>query len=86
MIVYIPYNASFERETTCPVGFQTLIKRYEFRKKYVVFGFYQGEIKYRLVIPKASMRFELLRTYHNSIAAAHPGIQKMYVELADYYY
>ena len=72
-------------EEVCPTELRTVIKRFELRDGLLYFGYFE-KLKDRLVIPTKELQYEIMRTYHSSKAAGHPGINRTYAKIACYYY
>lgn len=74
-----------EGKVECPKSWRTKIKRYKLVNSLLYYGLYGGMIN-RLVIPYGERRFDLLRMFHSSTTAGHPGISRMYARLSQHYY
>ena len=72
-------------EEECPVELRTIVKRYRLENGLLYYGVIDG-FQDRLVIPTKDLQYEILRTYHSSKAAGHPGISRTYANIAPFYY
>lgn len=72
-------------EGECPLELRTVVKRYSWENGLLYYGLYPG-VKDRLVVPTKELQYELLRTYHSSGAAGHPGISRTYAKISKFYY
>ncbi|CAL9728991.1 Gag-Pol polyprotein [Monosporozyma unispora] len=72
-------------EEKCPKELSTKIKRFKLENSLLYFGYYGGLID-RLVIPYGERRFELLRMFHSTPVAGHPGIHRTFAKLRKHYY
>lgn len=72
-------------ERQCPADYKTIITRYRLQNSLLYYGYCEG-IRNRLVIPYGELRLELLRMYHSSAIAGHPGANRTYARLAQHYY
>lgn len=69
----------------CPLDLRTLIKRYSFEDGLLYYGILEHR-KDRLVIPTKELQYEIMRTYHTSKAAGHPGVSRTYAKISAFYY
>lgn len=69
----------------CPREWRTIIKRYKLDNGLLYYGLIVG-FQDRLVIPTKELQYEIVRTYHSSKAAGHPGMNRTYAKIAAFYY
>ena len=72
-------------EEKCVPELRTIIKRYEFNNGVLYYGICET-LRDRLVIPTKELQYEIMRTFHSSKAAGHPGVSRTYAKISAFYY